>query len=96
MSYNQFGARGGKFSTAKPKSDVEWAMCGAALPAAAARARVIPLAGCGRRRCPDLEATIRSLIARAAAASSGEGGQPAALFGGNAERDTGTAQYGES
>jgi hypothetical protein len=29
MSYNQFGARGGKFSTAKPKSDVEWAMCGA-------------------------------------------------------------------
>jgi hypothetical protein len=27
MSYNQFGARGGKFSTAKPKSDVEWAMC---------------------------------------------------------------------
>jgi hypothetical protein len=27
MAYNQFGARGGKFSTAKPKSDVEWAMC---------------------------------------------------------------------
>jgi hypothetical protein len=32
MSYNQFGARGGKFSTAKPKSDVEWAMCGAGPP----------------------------------------------------------------
>jgi hypothetical protein len=74
MSYNQFGARGGKFSTAKPKSDVEWAMC-VVIDDKAARLveRVTQPAGCAPRKCRDPEDTTRSQTAREAVASSGEG-----------------------
>jgi hypothetical protein len=73
MSYNQFGARGGKFSTAKPKSDVEWAMC-AVVGRKAARVvlRVTQPAGYALRKCRALEDITLSQTAREAAASSGE------------------------
>jgi hypothetical protein len=78
MSYNQFGARGGKFSTAKPKSDVEWAMC-VSICAAAPCVDMTSPSGYAPRKCRDLEDTTRSPTARAAAASSGESNDSAAL-----------------
>jgi hypothetical protein len=94
MSYNQFGARGGKFSTAKPKSDVEWAMCDMQRLPRRVLACMTPPAGCAPPKCPGLEDITQNLIGRAAAASSGDGSCSAEEL--CASCDTGTVQHGQS